>query len=71
MPGDEDCRRVGSEVAYPRKQVQTVHPRHLDVGDDRVVVPRRDTLQRGRRRLARVDRDPFHAQAEGLRKGFQ
>src|SRR2546430_1693513 len=43
---------------------ETVHARHPDIGDDRVVVPGADPLERRRRRVGRVHRDPAHSEPE-------
>ena len=48
MTGDQDHRQVGIERADAGEQLQPVHPRHPDIGNDRPVEIRR---QRGQRRL--------------------
>ena len=46
VPGDEQCWSLWSNLTYARKQVQTVHTGHFDIGDDRVVVRRQQALER-------------------------
>src|SRR5207249_1161837 len=50
---------------------ETIHPRHLDVGDDRVVVAGGDAVERGRRRVGRVHRHSAHPDSERLGKRLQ
>src|SRR5438552_3965648 len=50
---------------------ETVHARHPDIGDDRVVVPGGDPLERRRRRVGRIHRDPAHSEPERLGKRLQ
>src|SRR5436190_1207703 len=53
------------------QQLETVHARHPDIGDDRVVVPGGDPLERRRGRVGRVYRDPIHSEPERLGKRLQ
>src|SRR5256886_1360063 len=50
---------------------ETVHPGHPDIGDDRVVVPGADPVERRRCRVGRVNRDPIHSEPERLGKRLQ
>src|SRR5437867_8935471 len=50
---------------------ETVHARHLDVGDDRVVVPRDDPVERLCSRLGCLHGHPGHSEPQGLGKRLQ
>src|SRR6266480_101577 len=61
-------RPAPQDLGQERK---TVHARHPDIGDDRVVVPGGDPLKRRRGRVGRVYRDPIHSEPERLGKRLQ
>ena len=71
MPGDHQGGRVGPARPDLRQEREPVHPRHLDVGDDRIVVLGGDPLKRGRGRVGRVHGHPAHAEAQGLGERLQ
>src|SRR5439155_11175273 len=71
MPGDYEGGRVRPARPDLGQQRQTVHPRHLDVGDDRVVVLDGDPLERRRRGVGRLDGHPTHPQPQGLGQRLQ
>src|SRR5438034_4410207 len=50
---------------------ETIHPRHLDVRDDRVVVPRGDPVERRRGGVGGLHGHPTHPQPQGLGQGLQ
>src|SRR5439155_20541777 len=50
---------------------ETVHARHLDVGDDRVVLPSGDPVEGGRPRVGGVDHHAGHSEPEGFGKRRQ
>ena len=70
VSGDHHGRRVGPVRPDLGQQRQTVHPRHPDVGDDRVVVPRGDPVQRQPRGVGRVHGHPVHPQSQGVGQGL-
>ena len=71
VPGDHQGGCVGPVRPDLGQEVETVHPWHLDVGDDRVVVLGRDPLECGGPRICRVDRHPGHSEPESLGKRLQ
>ena len=52
VAGDEQHRQVGVDRLDPLEELQPVHPRHADVGDDR---PLEVLVDRGERRLGAVE----------------
>ena len=71
MPGDHQGRRVGPARPDLGQQRETVHPRHLDVGDDRVVVPGGDPVERDRRRVSRLHGRLGHSELKSLGKRLE
>src|SRR5436309_2894730 len=71
VPRDEHRRRVGPERPDLGEQGEAVHPGHLDVGDDRVVVDHADPTDRFRRRVTRVHLDALQPQPHGFGEGLQ
>src|SRR5207247_5784054 len=71
VPGDHQGGNVGPVRPDLGQELETVHPRHLDVRDDRVVVPGSDPVECGCTRASRVDRQPGHSEPEGLGKRLQ
>src|SRR5256886_8230726 len=68
---DHQRGRVGPAPQDLGQERETVHARHPDIGDDRVVVPGADPLERRRRRVGRVHRNPIHSEPERLGKRLQ
>ena len=68
VPGDHQRGCVGPLRPDLGQQLETVHPGHLDVGDDRVVIPGGHPVEGGRSRVSRLDRHPGHSEPEGLGK---
>ncbi len=69
MPGDEDHRNVGIDIAHAPEQLQAVHVRHADVAYDYAVELTRQQRQRGARAGVRIHFDAV--QLECLRVGAQ
>src|SRR5436190_5799763 len=68
---DHEGGRVGPAPQDLGQERKTVHARHPDIGDDRVVVPGGDPLERRCGRVGRVYRDPIHSEPERLGKRLQ
>jgi len=66
VAGDEQSRRLRAELLDLVQEREPVHPGHLDVGDDRVVVLDRDPPERIRRRVAGLDVQIRHPQPQRL-----
>ena len=71
VPRDQQGRRIRPERADLGEEREAVHPRHLDVADDRIVVGGRDPAERLSRGVAGVHRHRVESQPEGLGKGLQ
>ena len=71
MAGDHQGGRVRPSRSDLGQQGEAVHPRHLDVGDDGVVVQRGNPLERDGRGVGGVHRDPVHPEPECLGKRLQ
>ena len=71
VAGDQERRRAGPDLDDRLEQGEAVHPGHLDVGHDRVVVDLLDPLEGVRRGLRRVDLDALHAQEDRLGKRLE
>ena len=71
VPGDQQRRRLRAKCSDLSEQSEPVHPRHLDVGNDGVVVRGVDLTEGARRRIAGVDGDSLHPQLESLGKRLQ
>ena len=71
VPGDQQRRRLRAKCSDLSEQSEPVHPRHLDVGNDGVVVRGVDLTEGARRRIAGVARDSLHPQLESLGKRLQ
>ena len=71
VPGDQQRGCVGPARPDLGQEREAVHPRHLDVGDDGIVVPGDDPAECGRRRVSYVDRHPVHSEPQGLGKRLQ
>ena len=71
VPGDHQGGRVGPARPDLGQQLEAVHPRHLDVGHDRVVVAGRDPIEGSRCRVGRVHHHLAHSEPEGLGKRLQ
>ena len=61
----------GTELVDLLEQRQPVHPGHLDVGHDRVVVDLLDPVDRVQGALGRVDRDRVHPEQDRLRQRLE
>src|SRR5207237_8233335 len=59
-------RRVVTSTPPLIHPLPTVHPWHLEFGDDRFVVPHGNPVERRGRRVGRLHRYPTHAQPHGL-----
>src|SRR2546426_249731 len=68
---DHEGGRAGPAPQDLAQEGETVHPGHPDIGDDRVVVPGGDPVERRRRRVGRVNRDPIHSEPDRLGKRLQ
>src|SRR5256884_4004504 len=68
---DHEGGRAGPAPQDLGQERETVHPGHPDIGDDRVVVPGADPVERRRRRVGRIYRDPIHSEPERLGKRLQ
>src|SRR4051812_21109446 len=71
MSGDQEGRRDRPSLLDLGQEAEAVHPGHLDVADDDVVVGLLDALERLRRGVARVDVDSFEAETQGFGKRFE
>jgi len=71
VAGDHQRRRRRPELADLLQQREPVHPWHLDVADDRVVVGLSDALERIHRGLRRVDLDSVHPQPKRFGKSVE
>ncbi len=71
VTGDQDRRRVRPHALDLVQQREPVHPGHLDVGDDRVVVLVGDLPERVPGRVAGLDCELGQAQAERLGQRLQ
>src|SRR2546426_8388101 len=63
---DHEDGRVGLAPPDLGQQGETVHPWHLDVGEDCVVVPGGHSVERGRCRVSRLHGHTAHSKPEGL-----
>src|SRR3989454_370256 len=68
---DHEGGRVGPAPQDLGQERETVHARHPDIGDDRVVVAGGDPVERRHCRVGRVHRDPIHSEPERLGKRLQ
>jgi hypothetical protein len=68
---DQKRRRPGPGLLDRLQEREAVHPRHLDVGHDRVVVDLAQPLERGGRGVARVDLEAVHPQPDRLRERLE
>ena len=64
--GDHQGGRVRTARPDLGQQREAVHPWHLDVGDDRVVVPHGNPVERRSRRVGRLHGHAAHPQPQGL-----
>src|ERR671922_631414 len=71
VAGDQQHGRPGPELPGLVQQREAVHPGHLDVADDRVVVDRADPVERGHRAVGRVDVDVRHPELQRLRERLE
>src|SRR5207302_860936 len=71
VPSDHQGGRVGPPCPDLTQQRETVCPRHLDVGDDRVVFHAGDELESGPPGVGCVHRHALNAQPEALGKRLQ
>ena len=63
MAGDHQDWRVRPALPGFYQQRETVHARHLDIGEDHVVVHGVNHVERRRGRVGRVHRHPVHSEA--------
>ena len=68
MSGDHQGGCLGLACSDFGQQRETVHPGHLDVGDNCVVVLGGHSVEGGHRRVSRVDGHGAHSELNCLRK---